>query len=120
MLDKPKMFLMQYVENLEADQGENSSFNRVPLNADTVLGYSSRDETVSCRSSKNGPIYIQAFVEAMEEAKKKARNTMWSFTDILTTTNNKVSKMSTSTGKGQMSSFESTLRKKIVLGVGWD
>ena len=40
MLDKPKMFLMQachcdddeeYVEHLEADQGENCSFKRVPL-----------------------------------------------------------------------------------------
>ena len=81
---------------LEADQGETSSYNRVPLNADMILGYSSRDETSSWRSPKNGTFYIQAFVEAMEEAKKKARNTMWSFTDILTSTNNKVSKMSTS------------------------
>ena len=115
LANKPKLFFMQNCRSRNSDGGVDTvqadspptSPARIPIEADTLVAYSTVDGYESYRDVTEGSWFITVLMEVLNE-----RDHGMNLTDLLSIVNKRVARLDNSDRK-QMSCFESTLRKPV-------
>ena len=117
LANKPKLFFMQNCRGRNSDGGVDTVQPdsppiipaRIPIEADTLVAYSTVDGYESYRDVTQGSWFITVLMEVLNE-----RDHGMNLTDLLSIVNKRVARLDYH-GRKQMSCFESTLRKPVYL-----
>ena len=116
LANKPKLFFMQNCRGRNSDRGVDTVQAppiipaRIPIEADTLVAYSTVDGYESYRDVTQGSWFITVLMEVLNE-----RDHGMNLTDLLSIVNKRVARLD-HRGRKQMSCFESTLRKPVYFG----
>ena len=106
---KEKLELEKWLTAQAHTGDETDGEHKLPVTSDILYAYSTVPGYYSWRHQERGSWFIQSFIEVVTEQYKEQH-----LADMLTMVNNKVaSNWETSSGRKQMPSFVSQLRKKL-------